>query len=154
MLRGSPDSAAGRWPTPVRSCSVCCASVAAHPTGSPVVHQPRVQRYSNIGGIMLRAPALMSDLSDCKCAETRAQLRHLSTLARLQRCWQSLDQAQPRLLLHARAICFAAASFPAKLRRLNANEERGCSNAVKRSTGNLHSCVTRARLRRRWQLLD
>ena len=99
----------------------------------------------------MRAPALMSDLSDCKCAETRAQLRHLSAAAAVL---QSLDQAQPRLLLHARAICFAAASFPAKLRRLNAIEERGCSNAVKRSTGNLHSCVTRARLRRRWQLLD
>ena len=54
-----------------------------HPAGSPVVHQPRVQRHSNIGGIMMRAPALMSDLSDCKCAETRAQLRHLSAAAAL-----------------------------------------------------------------------
>jgi len=38
-------------------------------------------------------------------------------------------------LLHARAICFAAASFPAKLRCLNAIEVRRCSNAVKRGTG-------------------
>lgn len=73
--------AAGQPPCAPAACAALRGS--KHPTGSPVVHQPRVQRHSSIGGIMMRAPALMSDLSDCKCAETRAQLRHLSAAAAL-----------------------------------------------------------------------
>lgn len=73
--------AAGQPPCAPAACAA--RPWQLHPTGSPVVHQPRVQRHSNIGGIMMRAPALMSDLSDCKCAETRAQLRHLSAAAAL-----------------------------------------------------------------------
>ena len=71
--------AAGQPPCAPAACAA--RPWQLHPTGSPVVHQPRVQRHSNIGGIMMRAPALMGDLSDCKCAETRAQLRHLSAAA-------------------------------------------------------------------------
>jgi len=153
--------------------------------------------------------ALMSHFGDCKCAETLAQLRHLSAAAAaltiagssateafaartsyllccgLLSCevavpesdrgsrMQQRCSARHRLFAQLRhqsaaaaalaiaglsatgafAVCISgAACFRAQLRCLNAIKMHGCRHTVQRGTGSLYSCVTGARLRRRWQL--